>query len=231
MNTLASVRVQTARPSIEYLIIDGASSDGTVAAIEAAAGRGEINGWISEPDRGIYDAMNKGVARASGEYVLFLNAGDVLATEDALDRLLDVDSDRPDFLWGDCEILSGGRVTLDRADQMLRFLYRQMTVSHQSIAIRTDLLRSHPFDVNLRVAADYEVLCWLVSTGYLGLYRPVVVSRIEEEGFSSRNFFLGLTEKRTVSRKYFPREQWRAVPYFALWGLYMKLKIWYKERS
>lgn len=229
--TLASVLNQTIRDRIEYLVVDGASTDGTVAAIEAAAVRGEVDAWISEPDRGIYDAMNKAVDRARGEYVLFLNAGDAFAAEDTLERLLAVGTEQPDFLWGDCEIVGAGRVVLDRADRMLRFLYRQMTVSHQSLVIRTDLLRTHPFDTTLRVAADYEVLCWLVAGGRTGCYRPVVVSRIEEEGFSSRNFFLGLAEKQTVSRRYFPREQWRAAPYFALWGLYMKLKFWYKERS
>lgn len=229
--TLASVSAQTARNRLEYLVVDGASSDRTVEAIELAAVRGEVDTWISEPDHGIYDAMNKAVSRARGEYVLFLNAGDNFAAEDTVEQFLDTSSARPDFFWGDCEIVSGGRLVPDRADQMLRFLYRQMTVSHQSLAIRTDLLRSHPFDITLKVAADYEVLCWLVVSGRQGKYVPVVVSRIEEEGFSSRNFFRGLAEKRAVSRRYFPQQQWRSVPYFVVWGLYMKLKIWYKERS
>lgn len=229
--TLASVRAQTARGRIEYLVIDGASTDNTLTTIEAAAARGDVDGWSSEPDRGIYDAMNKGVARAKGDYVLFLNAGDAFPGADTLDRFLDFGSERPDFFWGDCEIVVGERRVPDPADRMLRFLYRQMTVSHQSLAILTDRLRAHPFNIALRVAADYEVLCALVASGAKGLYRPVVVSRIEEEGFSSRNFFLGLAEKRTVSYRYFPRDRWRSAPHFALWGLYMKLKIWYKERS
>jgi len=229
--TLSSVRAQTLRSRIEYLVVDGASTDGTMAMIEEAAGRGEVDGWFSEPDRGIYDAMNKGVARATGDYVLFLNAGDAFPSADTLERFLALGTDRPDFVWGDCEIVIGGRFVPDPAGRMLRFLYRQMTVSHQSLAIRTDRLRAHPFDLTLKVAADYEVLCSLVSSGARGLYLPVVVSRIEEEGFSSRNFFLGLAEKRAVSFRYFPAQRWRSAPYFALWGLYMKLKFWYKERS
>lgn len=230
LDTLASVRTQTVRNRIEYLVIDGASSDGTVDEVREAAGRGEVDAWTSEPDRGIYDAMNKAVARARGEYVLFLNAGDRFPAADTLERFLDFGDARPGFVWGDCEVHRAGKNLPDPAHRMLRFLYRQMTVSHQSLAIRTELLRSHPFDLTLKVAADYAVLCALVAEGFDGLYRPLVVSRVEDEGFSSKHFFLGLEEKRRVSRRFFPGDQWRARPYFALWGLYMKLKIWYKER-
>jgi hypothetical protein len=162
--------------------------------------------------------------------VLFLNAGDVFPTPDTVERFLALEEGRPSFLWGDSEVDRAGRILPDPAKRMLRFLYRQMTVCHQSLAVRTDLLRSHPFDLSLRVAADYAVLCALVVEGGEGRYRPVTVSRVQDEGFSSKNFFLGLDEKRQISRRFFPRDRWRSEPYFALWGLYMKLKIWYKER-
>jgi len=223
--TAASVRAQTWRHRIEYLVVDGASTDGTVAAIQAAAERSEVDAWVSEPDRGIYDAMNKATARARGEYVLFLNAGDTFPAADTVERFLDLGTDRPDYVWGDCEVDQGGQQVLDPARLMVRFLYRQMTVSHQSLAVRTEVLRRHPFDLSLKVAADYAVLCALVTSGAPGLYRPVVVGRIEEEGFSSKNFFRGLDEKRRVSRQFFPADQWRAAPYFALWSLYMRLKL------
>jgi glycosyltransferase involved in cell wall biosynthesis len=230
LKTLASVQAQTVRSRIEYLVIDGASTDGTLEEVRAAAARGEVDGWTSEPDRGIYDAMNKGTGRARGDYVLFLNAGDVFPTPDTVERFLDLGASRPGFVWGDSEVDRGGRILADPADRMARFLYRQMTVCHQSLAVRTDLLRANPFDLSLRVAADYAVLCALVTEGVEGLFRPVTVSRVQDEGFSSKNFFLGLDEKRQISRRFFPRDRWRSEPYFALWGLYMKLKIWYKER-
>jgi glycosyltransferase involved in cell wall biosynthesis len=230
LRTLSSVQGQTRRPQIEYLVIDGASSDGTVDEIQAAAGRGEVDSWVSEPDRGIYDAMNKAAAWSRGDYVLFLNAGDLFPTPDTVERFLTLEGRRPGFIWGDSEVDRGGRILPDPAGRMLRFLYRQMTVCHQSLAVRRDLLASHPFDLSLKVAADYAVLCALVTEAIEGEFRPVTVSRVQDEGFSSKNFFLGLEEKRRVSRTFFPRERWRSEPYFALWGLYMKLKIWYKER-
>jgi glycosyltransferase involved in cell wall biosynthesis len=228
--TLASVQSQSVRARFEYLVVDGASTDGTVGEVRAAAARGEVDAWGSEPDRGIYDAMNKAVSRASGHFVLFLNAGDVFPASNTLERFLDIGEARPAFLWGDSEVDRNGTILADPAGRMLRFLYRQMTVCHQSLAVRRDLLASHPFDLSLRVVADYAVLCALVSAGEPGLYRPVVVSRVEDEGFSSKHFFLGLEEKRRVSHRFFPGDRWRSEPYFALWGLYMKLKIWYKER-
>jgi len=230
LKTLASVRSQTMRTRLEYLVVDGASTDGTLEAIREAADRGEVNSWISEPDRGIYDAMNKAVSRARGEYLLFMNAGDIFPANATVECFFDIGQVRPDYLWGDSEVDRGGRILSDPAGAMLRFLYRQMTVCHQSLAVGTELLRNHPFDLTLKVVADYAVLCELVSAGCRGLYRPLVVSRVQDEGFSSQHFFRGLAERRSVSRAHFPGEQWKAKPYFVLLGLYMRLKIWYKER-
>ncbi|NNM66983.1 MAG: hypothetical protein HKM06_03100, partial [Spirochaetales bacterium] len=95
---------------------------------------------------------------------------------------------------------------------------------------RTDLLKSHPFDLRFRVAADYAVLCALVSEGEWGVYRPLPVAKTQDEGFSSRNFFLGLSEKRQLSRRYFPRQRWRAESYFFLLRIYMTLKTFFHSR-
>jgi hypothetical protein len=152
----------------------------------------------------------------------------VFPCPDTVERLFDLGTSRPDYLWGDSEVDRHGQLIPDPADRMVRFLYRQMTVCHQSLAVRTSVLRQHPFDLSLKVAADYAVLCALVTSGAPGLYRPVVVSRVLDEGFSSKNFFRGLDEKRRVSRRFFPGDRWRSEPYFALWGLYMKLKLLFR---
>ena len=223
--TSSSVQEQTWRHRIEYLVIDGASTDGTLVVVRDAADRGEVDSWVSEPDRGIYDAMNKATVLARGEFTLFMNAGDVFPARDTVERLFDLSGAKPDYVWGDSEVDRSGRLLPDPAPRMARFLYRQMTVCHQSLAVRTSVLRQYPFDLELRVAADYAVLCALVTSGAPGVYRPVVVSRVLDEGFSSKNFFRGLDEKRRVSRQYFPGDRWRSEPYFALWGLYMRLKL------
>ena len=80
--TMASVMSQT-YADLEYIIVDGASSDGTLELLEHAKG---IR-WISEPDKGIYDAMNKGVAMSTGQWIIFMNAGDTFASDDALEKV------------------------------------------------------------------------------------------------------------------------------------------------
>ena len=228
--TLASVNSQTARSQLEYVVIDGASTDGTLDAIRGAAAHGEVDVWLSEKDNGIYDAMNKAVTKARGEYVLFMNAADTFVNAQTVERLVLWMETAPGFLWGDCLVERKGQLLLDPAKRMLRFLYRQMTVSHQSLAVRTDLLRTHPFDLQFRVAADYAVLCALVSEKEKGVYCSFPIAATQDEGFSSRNFFQGLSEKRELSHRYFPAERWRADPYFLLLWFYMTIKLFFLRR-
>ena len=101
--TIQSILVQGNRTDIEYIIIDGASKDGTLGIIEHY--REHINSFISEPDRGIYDAMNKGLAKASGEYVVFMNAGDEFASKDTLTTMLHHLSKNPGVLYGDANFV------------------------------------------------------------------------------------------------------------------------------
>ncbi|MDV7391601.1 glycosyltransferase, partial [Arthrospira platensis SPKY1] len=84
--TMASVFEQS-WPHIEYIVVDGGSTDGTTELIRAQAGR--ISRWVSEPDKGLYDAMNKGLRMATGDFVWFLNAGDRLFTPDTVERVME----------------------------------------------------------------------------------------------------------------------------------------------
>ncbi len=227
--TVASVDRQTARKRFEYIIIDGFSMDGTMDLIKSFKDAHIVDYWISSPDEGIYDAMNRATELSHGDYVLFLNAGDEFAEPDTVEKLLDWHGENPDFVWGDCLIKRKGKLVPDPADKMLQHIYRQMTVSHQSIAIRHDLLKEHPFSLDYQVCADYEVLCSLIANGFKGLYRPIPVALIEEEGFSSQNFFVGLREKRKISYQYFPQDWWRSTPYFWAWGTYMRFKLFFKN--
>ena len=91
----------------EIVVVDGQSSDGTVAVIKRHAAA--IQSWVSEPDKGIYDAMNKGVRMATGDWILFMNAGDTFASDDVLQRLFDaVDPAQADVIYGD--VVKGGQV-------------------------------------------------------------------------------------------------------------------------
>ena len=122
-DNLESVASQT-YPAIEHWLIDGGSTDGTLHVIRTW--QTSLTGWVSEPDCGIADAFNKGLARARGEYIMFLNADDALAAPSAISALITAAraSNWPDVLYGDCDLV-------DR--QTGKFLYRHAGVQPSPI--------------------------------------------------------------------------------------------------
>jgi glycosyltransferase involved in cell wall biosynthesis len=172
--TAASVLTQTYR-HVEHLIIDGASADATVAVAEAykaksdAASNGHTVAIVSEPDRGIYDAMNKGLERAVGDYVLFLNAGDFLPAADTIEtvircgRLEEMPSGEwPAVLYGDTNIVDDeGRFLRRRRlsppeHLSWRSFLHGMLVCHQAFYARTDVARGIDYDLHYRYSADVD---------------------------------------------------------------------------
>ena len=141
---------------IEYIVVDGASTDDTVSVLHRR--QHDISSWISEPDSGIYEAMNKGARLASGEYVSFLNAGDTFASRDTVSRMF-TPPPSAELLWGDCIIEKAKREEYDCARNVIHRLHRQMTVSHQSLFTKRAILLERPYDESLRIAADYDFLC------------------------------------------------------------------------
>lgn len=161
--TLDSIKMQTARDGWEHILVDGASTDGT-ADWYGNADFDFPHRMISEPDNGIFDAMNKSLEYVRGEYVLFMNAGDRLGDADALARILGRLDDGP--AWGYSRartVDSQGRVV--RADvgrvpySRTRHLLDVAVVCHQAVVMRTALLRElGGFDLRMGNAADYHLL-------------------------------------------------------------------------
>jgi putative colanic acid biosynthesis glycosyltransferase len=218
--TMDSVAAQD-YPSLEYVVVDGASTDGTRAVIELRAS--EVDGWISEPDTGIYNAMNKGARMASGEYVCFMNAGDSFVSNDTI-SLMFTPPAGAELLWGDCIIEKRGGQEYDCARDVLKRLYREMTVCHQSLFVRRTALLSRPFDESFRIAADYDFLCERLLSGASWEYRPVPVSRINDTGVSAKIFVTGNREKRRVSLARFPARRAAILLYHAELWMYMNVK-------
>jgi glycosyltransferase len=161
--TLASVALQQVTFGVEHICIDGGSSDHTRAIIDRWAIRNPRVMRIYEPDTGIFDAMNKGLRAASGEYVLFLNADDFLVARDvlafALTGCVHGGADNPDLIVGDAVMGKVGRVGLWRHRRVPRLLGRVrgfgMYPVHQAQFSRRRLLEAvGGFDARLRLAAD-----------------------------------------------------------------------------
>lgn len=172
--TLDSVLSQT-YPHIEHLIVDGASTDGTADIAREYARRSDASGCghrvtvSSEPDGGLYDAMNKGLRRATGDYIVFLNAGDFFPDANVVETVISggrleqtPSGEWPAVLYGDTDIVdSAGRYLHPRRLRPPRRLtwhsfMNGMLVCHQAFYARTDIARAVPYDLRYRYSADVD---------------------------------------------------------------------------
>jgi glycosyltransferase involved in cell wall biosynthesis len=156
--TIQSVVNQTYN-NIEYIIIDGGSTDGTVDVIKKYEDK--IAYWISESDKGIYDAMNKGMDIATGDYIYFLGADDSLVEKSILDTISAC------LLENKCEILSARVWMVDEAYNLQKIskqnivkqmIFKGAMLPHQGMFVKAKLMKKYHFDCNYKVAADYDFL-------------------------------------------------------------------------
>lgn len=145
-------------PDIEYVIIDGGSSDSTMDLVKT--NRHVIDKWISERDKGIYDAMNKGVALACGEFVIFMNAGDRFYSPNVISQCM-AEVDAEDVVYGDHWVLGSRRNDGRHIAKSIEQLKYGMVCSHQSMFFRRTLLLAQPFSLFYGTAGDYECICRL----------------------------------------------------------------------
>ena len=150
--------------SMEYIVIDGGSTDGTVDIIKKYSDR--IAYWVSEPDGGIYYAMNKAVEHATGDYVNFMNAGDLFFDDNVLSAVFEGKKYVDDVLYG-YHILhfKGGYKPHYPSDPNV-LNQGMMPFCHQSMFTKTSLLKEQPYDTEYRVFADYVYYRWLFNSGH-----------------------------------------------------------------
>ena len=199
LETLASVADQT-HDDIEHIVIDGGSTDGTQQLVQAHCSR--VAHMISEPDKGIYDAMNKGLRLASGEFVGFLNGDDTYADNGVVARIAEAaQRERPDAVYGDLVYVDPARPNpLVRYWRAGRFARSRLKFGwmppHPTLYVRRSVLeRIGPFDATLRIAADYEyMLRLLTAPGIRVAYVPHVLIRMRVGGASN-------ADARSLARK------------------------------
>lgn len=181
--TISNVRSQTFR-DIEHIIIDGGSTDNTISIVKSAG----IQNWISEKDKGIYDAMNKGIRRARGKWLIFLNAGDLLHDFNTLQKFADFASQHAsaDVIYGDVEVIekdSSSRRIVSSNNTL--FLMRNM-ICHQSIFYQRNLFeKTGLYSTDLKLISDFEHLIRVRSSGYSLVKIPLIVSRYSLDGVSA----------------------------------------------
>lgn len=150
--TIESVINQT-YSNIEYIVIDGNSKDGSQKIIEKY--KNYISFYLSEPDKGIYDGMNKGIEQATGEYTLFLNTDDTLYNNTTIEDFINNIHEKYDVYYGNNNIINEYGEYINKPREITQ-LNRKWVLSHQATFIKTKLLKNNLFDTNYRYCADYK---------------------------------------------------------------------------
>ena len=226
--TIQSVAAQTYR-NIEHLIVDGLSTDGTLSLIQEYAEENSVQSnphdikLIREVDNGLYDAMNKAIDNASGDYLVFLNAGDTFHSAVTIERVVDdvLSLDRSDgeqAMWP--AVLYGETDLVDNEGNFLRHRRLQtpgqlkwtsfksgMLVCHQSFYVLSELARNHHYDLKYRFSADFD---WCIrimkdahSRGLLLHNTRMVLTDYLSEGMTTKNRRKSLLERfRIMARHY-----------------------------
>lgn len=209
--TMQSVAAQTYK-EFEYIIVDGASTDGGVEVIKSFESKFGHLKWVSEPDSGIYNAMNKGIRMASGDYIQILNSGDSLAKEDVTERMLSAlgETGAPSVLYGNMvKCFPDGYRMVDKsfAGQEITMLGMYTgTLNHDPAYIRRDLFDKYGYyDESLKIVSDWK---WYLQAIILGDEKPkyvdMDVTLFDMTGISETSKELDQTERKQVLEQLFP---------------------------
>ncbi|QQD15321.1 glycosyltransferase family 2 protein [Sphingobacterium sp. UDSM-2020] len=204
-HTLKSVVSQTYK-HVEYIVIDGLSTDGTLDVIEKY--RPQVSVILSEKDNGIYDAMNKGLALATGDYVLFLNSGDELYSKETLANLAEV-SEGADIIYGETflineqrEIIGERRHKVPAYFNWKSFRYG-MNICHQAIYIKRTI--AEPYDLQYKLCADIDWVIKAAKKSSITVNAHQHVARYLVGGMSKQRHRESLKERYDIFQKYYGR--------------------------
>ena len=207
-DTILSVISQTYR-NVEYIIVDGNSKDNTLEIIGKYSKH--ISKMVSEPDKGLYDAMNKGIRMATGDYLCFLNAGDKFHEKETLQQIAETlkDKDLPDVIYGETAIVDedGNFLHMRRLSTPDRLNWKSfkqgMLVCHQAFLAKRELALKYPYDMQYRFSADFD---WCIrimkEANCLHNTRLTLIDYLNE-GMTTRNHKASLKERFRIMAKHY----------------------------
>lgn len=242
--TLDSVASQTYR-EFEHIIVDGGSSDESVKVIQDYVSKVESRElrvervlWSSEPDRGIYDGMNKGIQKASGEYLYFLNGGDCLASPTVLAELIH-QLDGTDIIMGRVNYSRKGQIVgqsalLSEEDMSLYSMYLR-GINHQSAFIKRGLLEQMPYDTSVKMGADWKFFVQAIVLGGVTVkFIDAIFANYDISGVST-NTPMVITERENILSTIVPeriaRDYLAIAPHYyevVRIGWLLKHPFWYR---
>ncbi len=214
-------------PEIEYIIVDGGSTDGTLDVIRSFEPRfaGRLR-WISEPDTGIYDAMNKGIALCSGELIGLLNSDDRYMPR-AIELIVEAATTHPDagLVYGDVEIISeeGEPLRIDRAAEVEPGGRPDwLPMCHQSLLVRASVYRElGGYDLRYRILADYDFVLRALSAGVRAIRVAAVIAQFRLGGVCNTDTAAANRERERIRVAYGANPVWERLRY-----LRHRLNIW-----
>ena len=204
---MRSVIAQTCT-EYEYIIVDGGSKDGTVDIIKRLEPefKGRLS-WKSEPDKGLYDAMNKGIARAKGDFVWFINAGDEIYAPDTLAHIVEAAKDDTDIVYGRACIVNAEGVKVSEHHKptppnlQRKHLLNGLVVCHQAILVRRSIAEN--YNTDYRICADYEWVVKAVTASRKNTYLDEYVCKFLTEGVSQKQRKRAWKERFHIMRAHF----------------------------
>lgn len=222
--TMRSIKQQTFRP-IEHIIIDGASKDNTLYIINKY--KDDNTKVISEPDHGLYDAMNKGIRLATGTYLCFLNAGDTFHEQDTLEKMVNnaglSDNDKlPDILYGQTAIVDAERHFLrmrhHTAPEVLTWKCFQqgMLVCHQAFFVKRTL--AEPYNLQYKYSSDYDWCIRMMKKADVISNTHLILIDYLDEGMTTRHHRASLIERLRIMAKHYG------------WGKTLLMHLWFVIR-
>lgn len=205
-DTIQSIMTQTYK-HIEYIIIDGGSKDNTLAIIDKY--RDHVHTLISGPDKGLYDAMNKGIAVATGDYLCFLNAGDSFHEDDTLQLMLHsiTGSNLPDVLYGETALVDNeghfvGMRRLSAPENLNWKSFKQgMLVCHQAFFAKRELVE--PYNLSYRFSSDFDWCIRVMKKAKTLHNTHLTIIDYLDEGMTTQNRKASLKERFRIMTKHY----------------------------
>ena len=192
--TIESVINQTVYDKVEYIIIDGGSTDGSIDVIKENLDK--FSFWVSEKDNGIYNAMNKGIKVSTGDYLLFLNSGDYLKENNVLEKALPYLE--YDVVYGNEWKVNErykGPYEAKYPDKLDEGFFRRTSLPHQSTFIRAELFKENPYSETFKIISDWKFFIEAFRCGKTYKHMPFIVSVYDCSGFSCQHLDLMQQEK------------------------------------
>ena len=205
LRTCQSLGTMLSTENVEWIVIDGGS---TAQSKEHCCARDLAMAcatrYVSERDDGIYDAMNKGTQLANGTYVLYLNAGDELHSEFSYQKLTTATQTADaSMIWGRADVRDRNETIYPRKTRHPAWLRFGTAVCHQAVFFKRSVIGSHPYDTNLAIAADYDLICRIYTGGNQIIILDIPVCIFDLVGKSGLDKRLTLREESRVRQKYF----------------------------